>query len=127
MPADEQLRALAAAQGIELSDEDLEGVRSFLDVFLPALARLHELLPPDAPGPRGPVAGSRVSLVALARALRSGELSPAEAVATALRRIEELDGSLNAFISVRPRKRCAEAGSPQRRARCGVCRSASRT
>ena len=51
MPADEQLRALAAAQGIELSDADLDGVRSFLDVFLPALARLYELLPPDAPGP----------------------------------------------------------------------------
>ena len=51
MPPDEQLRALAAAQGIELSDEDLQGVRSFLDVFLPALARLHELLPTDAPGP----------------------------------------------------------------------------
>jgi hypothetical protein len=51
MPGDEGLRALAAAQGIELSDEDLEGVQGFLGVFLPALARLDELLPPDAPGP----------------------------------------------------------------------------
>ena len=51
MPADQGLRALAVAHGIELSDEDLEGVQSFLDVFLPALACLHELLPPDAPGP----------------------------------------------------------------------------
>jgi hypothetical protein len=50
MPSDERLRALAAVEGIELSDEDLEGVRAFLDVFLPALARLSDLLPPDAPG-----------------------------------------------------------------------------
>ena len=51
MPGDEGLRALAAAQGIELSDEDLDGLRGVLDVFLPALARLPELLPSDAPAP----------------------------------------------------------------------------
>jgi aspartyl-tRNA(Asn)/glutamyl-tRNA(Gln) amidotransferase subunit A len=55
-----------------------------------------------------------VSLVALVRALRAGELTPVEAVGAALGRIDELDGSLNAFISVRAEEalREAEAAPP---------------
>jgi hypothetical protein len=47
----EELQALARAQGIEPDDVELEGVRDFLAVFLPAVEKLAELLPPDAPGP----------------------------------------------------------------------------
>jgi aspartyl-tRNA(Asn)/glutamyl-tRNA(Gln) amidotransferase subunit A len=61
-----------------------------------------------------------VSLVALARALRSGELSPAEAVGAALRRIDELDGSLNTFISVRAEEALREAGAAPRGLLWGV-------
>ena len=38
------LRRLAAAQGVDPSDEDLEAVLGFLDSILPELARLEELL-----------------------------------------------------------------------------------
>jgi len=38
------LRELAAREGVEPTDEDLEAVRGFLDVILPELARLEELL-----------------------------------------------------------------------------------
>ena len=40
----EFLRQLAARQGIEPSDDDLEAVLGFLDAILPELARLEELL-----------------------------------------------------------------------------------
>jgi hypothetical protein len=47
----DELRAQARLQGIEPEDADLEGVRDFLAVFLPAVEELAELLPPTAPGP----------------------------------------------------------------------------
>ena len=47
----EELRAQAKLRGIDAEDADLEGVREFLAVFLPAVDELAELLPPDAPGP----------------------------------------------------------------------------
>jgi len=40
------LRQLAARQGIEPSDDDLEAVLGFLDAILPELQRLEELLEP---------------------------------------------------------------------------------
>jgi len=44
------LRQLAARQGVEPSDEDLQAVLGFLDAILPELARLEELLePPEEP------------------------------------------------------------------------------
>jgi hypothetical protein len=43
------LRELAERQGVEPSDGDLEAVLGFLDEIMPALARLEETLPPDAP------------------------------------------------------------------------------
>jgi hypothetical protein len=48
----EELRAQARERGIEADDADLEGVRDFLAVFLPAVEQLAELLPPDAAGPQ---------------------------------------------------------------------------
>ena len=42
-----QLREAAAAQGVHPTDEDLEGVRDFLDRILPALAEIEERLPPE--------------------------------------------------------------------------------
>jgi aspartyl-tRNA(Asn)/glutamyl-tRNA(Gln) amidotransferase subunit A len=50
-----------------------------------------------------------VSLARLARRLRAGELSPREAVEQYLRRIEALDGELNAYIAVRADEALAEA------------------
>jgi hypothetical protein len=47
----EDLRALARLRGIEADEEDLEGVRDFLAVFLPAIEELAELVPASAPGP----------------------------------------------------------------------------
>jgi hypothetical protein len=44
----ETLRQVAAAQGVEPSDEDLEAVQGFLDAILPALARIEEELETDA-------------------------------------------------------------------------------
>jgi len=44
----EFLRQLAARQGIEPSDDDLEAVLGFLDAILPQLQRLEELLEPGA-------------------------------------------------------------------------------
>jgi hypothetical protein len=41
------LRALAERQGVEPTDEDLQGVLGFLERILPALAELEELLPED--------------------------------------------------------------------------------
>jgi aspartyl-tRNA(Asn)/glutamyl-tRNA(Gln) amidotransferase subunit A len=50
-----------------------------------------------------------VSLARLARALGAGELSPREAVEGYLRRIEAIDGELNAYIAVRAEEALAEA------------------
>jgi aspartyl-tRNA(Asn)/glutamyl-tRNA(Gln) amidotransferase subunit A len=50
-----------------------------------------------------------VSVASLAASLRAGELSPREAVQSYLDRIEELDGTLNAYIAVRAEEALAEA------------------
>jgi hypothetical protein len=42
------LRALADRQGVEPTDEDLEGVLDLLAGILPALEELEKLLPADA-------------------------------------------------------------------------------
>jgi hypothetical protein len=50
LPTVELLGRLAARQGVIVSDEDLEAVRSFLDTILPELARLEAALAPgEAP------------------------------------------------------------------------------
>ena len=41
------LREIARLQGVEPTDEDLEGVLGFLDRILPALAEIEERLPPE--------------------------------------------------------------------------------
>jgi hypothetical protein len=41
------LREIARLQGVEPTDEDLEGVLEFLDRILPALAEIEERLPPE--------------------------------------------------------------------------------
>lgn len=41
------LRDLAAGQGVDPSDEDLDAVLGFLDAILPELARLEDLLEPE--------------------------------------------------------------------------------
>jgi hypothetical protein len=43
----ELLRQLAARQGVEVSDEDVEAVRPFLDAILPELARIEAELELD--------------------------------------------------------------------------------
>ncbi|MGH3024176.1 MAG: amidase [Gaiellaceae bacterium] len=50
-----------------------------------------------------------MSLARLAGALRAGELSPREAVAGCLRRIEAVDPEVNAYIAVRAEEALAEA------------------
>jgi aspartyl-tRNA(Asn)/glutamyl-tRNA(Gln) amidotransferase subunit A len=50
-----------------------------------------------------------MSLADLARRLHGGELSPTEAVADCLERIERIDGFVNAYISVRAEEALAEA------------------
>jgi hypothetical protein len=45
----QRLREAAAAQGVHPTEEDLEGVREFLDRILPALAELEERVPPETP------------------------------------------------------------------------------
>ena len=47
-PDVEQLRALAAAQGVHPTDEDLEGVLGFLTRILPVLRGLDERVPEEA-------------------------------------------------------------------------------
>jgi hypothetical protein len=42
----QRLREDAAAQGVHPTDEDLEGVRDFLDRILPALAEIEACVPP---------------------------------------------------------------------------------
>jgi hypothetical protein len=44
----DRLREAASVQGVYPSDEDLEGVRDFLDRILPMLADIEERLPPEA-------------------------------------------------------------------------------
>jgi hypothetical protein len=44
----ERLREAAAAQGVHPTEEDLEGVRGFLDLILPALEEIEDRLPPDS-------------------------------------------------------------------------------
>ena len=41
------LREIARLQGVEPTDEDLEGVLGFLERILPALAEIEERLPPE--------------------------------------------------------------------------------
>jgi hypothetical protein len=41
-----ELRRLAEAQGVAPTDEDLEAVRAFLAVLLPALEELERIVPP---------------------------------------------------------------------------------
>jgi aspartyl-tRNA(Asn)/glutamyl-tRNA(Gln) amidotransferase subunit A len=55
-----------------------------------------------------------VSLASLAAALRTGELSPVEAVQSFLVRIEELEPQVNAYISVRGEEALAEARALER-------------
>ncbi len=43
----ERLREAAGAQGVHPTDEDLQGVRDFLDRILPALSEIEERLPPE--------------------------------------------------------------------------------
>ena len=50
-----------------------------------------------------------MSVARLAQRIRDGELSPREAVESYLERIEELNGSINAYISVRAEEALAEA------------------
>ena len=45
----QRLRAAAAVQGVHATDEDLEGVRDFLDRILPALAEIEAELGPGVP------------------------------------------------------------------------------
>ena len=49
VPSLEELRALARAQGVEPTDEDLEGVLGFLRTVLPALRELEEGTGRDVP------------------------------------------------------------------------------
>ncbi len=44
-----ELRRLAEAQGVAPTDEDLEAVRAFLTVLLPAFAELERIVPPGTP------------------------------------------------------------------------------
>lgn len=58
-PGLDELRAGAAREGLAPADADLETVRDFLAVFLPAVESLADLLPTGAagpgPAPLGPV------------------------------------------------------------------------
>lgn len=49
VPSIEQLRAVAAEQGVHPDDADLQAARGFLDAILPALADLERRLPPETP------------------------------------------------------------------------------
>jgi hypothetical protein len=49
-PSPAELRRIAEAQGVTPTDEDLEAVRAFLAVLLPAFEELDRLVPPRAPG-----------------------------------------------------------------------------
>jgi hypothetical protein len=43
------LRLVARAQGVEPEEADLERVRGFLEVILPALEEIERRLPPETP------------------------------------------------------------------------------
>lgn len=47
MPPIDVLRAEAERQGVEPTDEDLERVRAFLEVLLPAFEELEEVVPAE--------------------------------------------------------------------------------
>jgi hypothetical protein len=47
IPSAEHLRESAAAQGVHLEDEDIEGVLAFLTRILPALRDIEERLPAE--------------------------------------------------------------------------------
>jgi hypothetical protein len=47
IPSAEHLREAAAAQGIQIEDEDIEGVLGFLTRILPALHDIEERLPTE--------------------------------------------------------------------------------
>ncbi|HSK17443.1 MAG TPA: hypothetical protein VK915_14905 [Gaiellaceae bacterium] len=49
IPQLEELRQLAGRQGVTPTDEDLEAVRGFLAVLLPAFEELEALVPPGTP------------------------------------------------------------------------------
>jgi hypothetical protein len=49
-PSPAELRQFAERQGVSPTDEDLEAVRAFLDILLPAFDELERLVPPTAPG-----------------------------------------------------------------------------
>jgi aspartyl-tRNA(Asn)/glutamyl-tRNA(Gln) amidotransferase subunit A len=55
-----------------------------------------------------------MSLAVLSRRLRAGELSPREAVTSTLARIEQIDPTLNAYITVRADEALAEAEALER-------------
>jgi hypothetical protein len=48
-PSPAELRQMAEGQGVSPTDEDLEAVRAFLDILLPAFEELERLVPPTAP------------------------------------------------------------------------------
>ncbi len=47
-PSPAELRQIAERQGVSPTDEDLEAVRAFLDILLPAFEELERLVPPTA-------------------------------------------------------------------------------
>jgi hypothetical protein len=49
IPSAEHLREAAAAQGVEIEDEDVQGVLGFLTRIMPALREIEEQLPPETP------------------------------------------------------------------------------
>jgi hypothetical protein len=49
IPSAEHLREAAAAQGVHIEDEDVEGVLGFLNRILPPLRDIEERLPPETP------------------------------------------------------------------------------
>ncbi len=49
-PSPAELRRIAEAQGVTPTDEDLEAVRAFLQILLPAFAELERRFPLEASG-----------------------------------------------------------------------------
>jgi hypothetical protein len=47
IPSAEHLREASAAQGVQIEDEDIEGVLGFLTRILPVLREMEERLPPE--------------------------------------------------------------------------------
>jgi hypothetical protein len=48
-PSPAELRQIAERQGVSPTDDDLEAVRAFLDILLPAFEELEQLASPAAP------------------------------------------------------------------------------